>query len=1191
MNRLLCIAARAARHPKTVLFFSALLTAFCAWTLKRLRLDTDLANLLPKNHPELQRLRRIQAAYPSESVFVLLLSRSFHFAVDQDGRAWVHDGYHWSKSKSLASQLNALWGHAIEEVYAAGTTGTILRYDGATWQPQKTESSEDLHGLWGNSDRNSSASSRVVAVGNSGTILQLIDGRWRRMAVPTREDLHCIFGTSNQVFVAGRHGTLLRLAGSEWQLVSAPTRSTIRGIWASQSGAGVELHLVGDRGLWLRRDHQGKWTQLSAGTADNLHAVWGADPNYVVAAGDHGTLLLYNGKHVLRQRIRNRRRDDLRTVFGLGRNRVWAAGNRCQYQRNTYKHDFWWHGPYDSQPATSTSLFRLASCVSGQHRCRANFTAIWRPPSDLSSVLPALDRMARRLARNPSVARVEYKRPIAFFRDRALYFLSLADLRSLRDALRRTLERETARSSGMFVDLDDSAEASGQDEIRNLLAKHSQRVAELTRDPYFREYDGASVGIVVYAKKSAGDLAGLKQLKQQLATTFSKRYLHQIDPHLRADVGGDAVAKIREYEATAADISHLGWAAIAGITLVLLLFCRSIVAVLLVVVPLAMSITWTFALVALTLRTLNVITGFLFAVLFGLGIDYGLQLLARYREQRALQHSPSDALWQTLQGTGRATFTSALTSAAGLATLLLSDFRGFSEFGLIASFGVLFSFLAFILVMPAMIMLGETSGRLKLKPVRGYRETLPVRLPRAVLSLFVAGALVSGYGVQQITFEQNQRALRPPAMADEILDRSKSAFGASFSPTPFLAPSADELRAAIRGLKQQQRRLGSRSTLRKTASILDLVPARQREKRRILSSIKQLLDLPRWRLVKDATKRQIKLDRLRKMAAARPFTLDELPASARRRFFGPGFGDRWIGLAYYNIDISDSRQARRYQREVGNFSGARLLSVPAIVGNKSVAIHGQQLEVDCGANPEACRDRLKSIRDAGRAVFREVYDKGSAVRRGLATGALHGNTLAIVDDAYVPTRRKTISSFTATGPYHATSTELVLAEVANLMQRDGLRALVAALLAVLAVCWIDLRSPWQALLAFSPVAVGLLFTLGAMSLCGQKLNIFNFVVLPALAGVGIDYGVHFVHRFREVGQVGRARGSMYAVILFCACTSVCGFGSMILAHHPGLRSLGILAVIGLAALFLCANYALPAALTLLARSKEGSSTR
>jgi len=151
------------------------------------------------------------------------------------------------------------------------------------------------------------------------------------------------------------------------------------------------------------------------------------------------------------------------------------------------------------------------------------------------------------------------------------------------------------------------------------------------------------------------------------------------------------------------------------------------------------------------------------------------------------------------------------------------------------------------------------------------------------------------------------------------------------------------------------------------------------------------------------------------------------------------------------------------------------------------------------------------------------------------------------------------------------------------VKRDGVLMVGVATLVVLVILLIDLRSPKKALLVFVPLLVGLLWTAGAMRLLGLKLGIYNMLVLPTLLGIGIDASVHLYHAYLEHGpgslrHVLRTSGS--AVVISAATTGV-GFVGMMIVDHAGLRSIGILAITGIACCLAAALLTTPLLLAFL----------
>jgi hypothetical protein len=139
---------------------------------------------------------------------------------------------------------------------------------------------------------------------------------------------------------------------------------------------------------------------------------------------------------------------------------------------------------------------------------------------------------------------------------------------------------------------------------------------------------------------------------------------------------------------------------------------------------------------------------------------------------------------------------------------------------------------------------------------------------------------------------------------------------------------------------------------------------------------------------------------------------------------------------------------------------------------------------------------------------------------------------------------------------------IISAELRKIVWDDALTAAVLGMIVVFILLWLDLGGPLRALLALLPLVVGMVWMLGAMGLLGLRLNFFNIFVLTMIIGIGVDYGVHLLHRWYESGGDREALAETAKAIAVAALTTMVGFGSLVLSHYPGLRSVGAAAILG-----------------------------
>jgi len=243
-------------------------------------------------------------------------SESDVFAVGTNGTILHYDGFEWTAMTSGTTQpLYAIWGTSGTDIFAVGT-GTILHYNGFAWSPMTAGTAWDINGVWGNSG------SDVFAVGDN-KILHY-DGNagklWTEMA-SVGVSLKGVWGTSgSNVFAVGTNGTILHYNGNAWTDMSWPTYSYLNGVWGS---SGSDVFVVGGNGTILHYDGIA-WESMSSGTTLGFEEVWGNSGCNVFAVGLIGTIMRYNGRDWTPMSSGTTER-----LWGVGGNseRIFAVGN------------------------------------------------------------------------------------------------------------------------------------------------------------------------------------------------------------------------------------------------------------------------------------------------------------------------------------------------------------------------------------------------------------------------------------------------------------------------------------------------------------------------------------------------------------------------------------------------------------------------------------------------------------------------------------------------------------------------------------------------------------------------------------------------------------------------------------------------------------------------------------------------
>ena len=278
------------------------------------------------------------------------------WAVGTSGTVVWTDGKQCTKSTSMPQDLNGIWGHSATAIYAVGDKGSVY-FAGSFmgFAPHTTCGSKDLRAVWG------AGPSDLFLVGDSGTVIQL-QGKTCNAATPiTTDDLLAVWGSgSTDIHAAGTQGALLHFSGSwtvvpqfanvdllavwgtgpsdvhlagkdgalyhlgtKWQKATSPTKVAVNAI----HGSGGEVHAVGAQGAMLRHK-AGAWVQNSILLTDPdaaIHAIQGSSPTEIMATGDYGAALRFDGK-TWSATAAGGNGHVLQGVWAAGGGSYWAAG-------------------------------------------------------------------------------------------------------------------------------------------------------------------------------------------------------------------------------------------------------------------------------------------------------------------------------------------------------------------------------------------------------------------------------------------------------------------------------------------------------------------------------------------------------------------------------------------------------------------------------------------------------------------------------------------------------------------------------------------------------------------------------------------------------------------------------------------------------------------------------------------------
>ncbi len=427
--------------------------------------------------------------------------------------------------------------------------------------------------------------------------------------------------------------------------------------------------------------------------------------------------------------------------------------------------------------------------------------------------------------------------------------VSLADLREARTALHDELDRARLRANPLYIELDDAPPPASSHRLRDRLHE-AERAKDAPSELVSK--DGRTQLLVLRTAYSPGDIDRDRNLLDAVAVAIGS---------VRAEVGdveigatGDVVLTVAEHDAIL-DGMQLAVAATVGLVLLgLLLFYRSIRVVGAVSWSLAIGALATFAFARASVGHLNLATAFLSSIVIGNGINFGIILAARYLEARRAGEVGVECLASALESTLAGTLAAALAAAVAYGSLMLTSFRGFRDFGIVAGVGILPCWLAAYTVLPAClaILARRERGRPRSEPAlaRILGRLAPRHVGFRCLAFGMVTLLAGGMTWRYLAddpFERDFRNLRSSSAAiddeDLWMGRIDRGFGQGISggfvitveQRSEIAPLVARLHAHDAALPE------SAKLFSRIESLDDLVPADQPARIAVLSELRETL--------------------------------------------------------------------------------------------------------------------------------------------------------------------------------------------------------------------------------------------------------------------------------------------------------------------------------------------------------------
>lgn len=752
--------------------------------------------------------------------------------------------------------------------------------------------------------------------------------------------------------------------------------------------------------------------------------------------------------------------------------------------------------------------------VSGQH-----YPAVKQTARDISD----------QLRQNLGFKEVFSPASDAFMSDHRWYFLTekqLTDyLRGVEYSFGPTLRLadETSVSSFLFTLADHLSSNRGQPlpaPLDNLVSSISKGYVtiELASDLVDPEIEVHHELIVVRGQQNLGAELPNEAIVEALQDDISQV---EVAPGVTVRLSGEVVLAHEEIGAALDGIELAGLISILLLALILGIGIRSVGFILSVFAMLVTGVLFTLCLAVLVVGSFNTLSLIFLVMFFGLGVDFAVHFGLGLREA-AESNDYSEALSKTYRDIGPALLLCMLTSSMAFLSFSPTAYVGLAELGLISALGMLVAFVLSMTFLPALLGFVELkSSRSAWNWPRGLVNSVS---PVSVVSVFIFLAVLAVTQARHLEFDYSVLAMRDSNTEgmQTLLDLQEAGVTTDYS-ISVLAKDRPEA-------KQLTERLSHVELVGNVMGPDQIVPAQQQTK---------------FNLVQEAL---IRFETIEEVVAAEQAADPESLA---------------LALEYLEEVIvfarqEDAERIKRLMMQVKAFSPERVTLIDHLMHEELNRALGD-LRRAFGSGPFT----LDQVPTAIRSRF--VSSDNEFLLRVQPAEDL--------SDRDVTTRF--IESVAAESPNIA-GRSVVEWGVGEVVVESFFTATALAFTGIFLVLIVFFKGIVLPVLVVVPIGTSLLLTFAICHMVGLSLNMANILVVPLIIGLGVDTGIHVVHRMQRVGADELTHSSTAQAVLISALTTVGTFFSLSFSPHLGAASIGLLLTVAISILVVVTFVLLPA---------------
>lgn len=572
---------------------------------------------------------------------------------------------------------------------------------------------------------------------------------------------------------------------------------------------------------------------------------------------------------------------------------------------------------------------------------------------------------------------------------------------------------------------------------------------------------------------------------------------------------------------------------------------------------------YALAFATLSVGNLNILTITFLPMLIGLAIDFGVHLITRYEEELRHGQTEEAALKKAMKFTGQGIFMGALTTAGAFLAMAFTHFKGIHEMGIICGGGLMIALVPMMTLLPVLLLRGRQNvldHQAHEDEQRARIEKIWLDRPVLVVALVAAISLLAATQVHKVRFDYDllhlQSANLPAVNTIEKLIHTAD------KSLLFGAVEADNLDEAV-AIESKVRALTN--VVADVDSAAEFVHQDQRDKLKLIAEIKAAVaplqfSPPDLQPVDIYALSSTLYSLNGYLGAARADIGQSDPETARQLLALQG-----TVLEFRKEMLAgDSQALSEHADKLAEFQ--RVLFDDLRTTFETLQNQDDRAPLRIDDLPPVLRDRFVGV--TGKFLL-QVYPKKDVWQRAN-------------QQEFVESLRRALDPNDTNHPI-ITGTPVQLLEYTSLLKDSYLTAAWYSLAAIALIVLIHFRSLLAVVLALIPVGLGTLWLIGLMGWFGLPFNPANIMTLPLVIGIGVTNGIHILNRYAEERTPSILSRSTGKAVLVSGLTAIAGFGSLILAKHRGIHSLGVIMSVGIATCMLAGLMVVPALLSLIGR--------